>query len=75
MALLKIRVELDQTLLRRFLSRLAFIDHTATGILAEEISRWVAGWGNNTLVHTCLFYTSDAADDLLCVDIGGRRRL
>ena len=52
MALLKIRVELDQTLLRRFLSRLAFIDHTATGILAEEISRWVAGWGNNTLVHT-----------------------
>ena len=23
--------------------------------------------------HTCLLYTSDAADDLLCVDIGGRR--
>ena len=22
---------------------------------------------------TCLLYTSDAADDLLCVDIGGRR--
>src|SRR5450756_1768421 len=21
----------------------------------------------------CLFYTSDAADDLLCVDLGGRR--
>src|SRR5450756_2589427 len=34
----------------------------------------------NTLVvvaacsaHTCLLYTSDAADDLLCVDLGGRR--
>ena len=24
--------------------------------------------GNN-----CLLYTSDAADDLLCVDLGGRR--
>ena len=23
--------------------------------------------------HVCLLYTSDAADDLLCVDIGGRR--
>ena len=25
------------------------------------------------LVHHCLLYTSDAADDLLCVDLGGRR--
>ena len=25
--------------------------------------------------HTCLLYTSDAADDLLCVDLGGRRIL
>mgnify|MGYP007111971814 CR=1 FL=1 len=24
-------------------------------------------------VITCLLYTSDAADDLLCVDLGGRR--
>src|SRR5450756_3056073 len=23
--------------------------------------------------HECLLYTSDAADDLLCVDLGGRR--
>src|SRR5450756_3133577 len=23
--------------------------------------------------HNCLLYTSDAADDLLCVDLGGRR--
>ena len=28
----------------------------------------------NTLgLWTCLLYTSDAADDLLCVDLGGRR--
>src|SRR5450756_2964936 len=25
------------------------------------------------LVDPCLLYTSDAADDLLCVDLGGRR--
>ncbi|WP_460366073.1 hypothetical protein, partial [Staphylococcus aureus] len=27
----------------------------------------------NTLVTTCLLYTSDAADDSLRVDLGGRR--
>eukprot|EP00657_Telonema_sp_P-1_P009315 TRINITY_DN3506_c0_g1_i2.p1 TRINITY_DN3506_c0_g1~~TRINITY_DN3506_c0_g1_i2.p1 ORF type:complete len:145 (+),score=52.30 TRINITY_DN3506_c0_g1_i2:169-603(+) len=27
----------------------------------------------STDAHTCLLYTSDAADDLLCVDLGGRR--
>src|SRR5680860_124603 len=25
------------------------------------------------LINPCLLYTSDAADDLLCVDLGGRR--
>ena len=25
------------------------------------------------IVKICLLYTSDAADDLLCVDLGGRR--
>src|SRR5450756_572184 len=25
------------------------------------------------LLYCCLLYTSDAADDLLCVDLGGRR--
>src|SRR5680860_1809287 len=43
---------------------------------------YVAGHGETTsfntkpyLVHIegCLLYTSDAADDLLCVDLGGRR--
>ena len=32
----------------------------------------VVGVGYVGLV-TCLLYTSDAADDLLCVDLGGRR--
>src|SRR5450756_2347133 len=26
-----------------------------------------------THIHNCLLYTSDAADDLPCVDLGGRR--
>ena len=26
-----------------------------------------------SLLGDCLLYTSDAADDLLCVDLGGRR--
>ena len=32
-------------------------------------------WGpkNQTIPKLCLLYTSDAADDLLCVDLGGRR--
>ena len=29
----------------------------------------------NTLLNDCLLYTSDAADDLLCVDLGCRRLL
>ena len=27
------------------------------------------------VTNTCLLYTSDAADDLLCVDFGGRRSI
>src|SRR5665213_4550873 len=30
-------------------------------------------FGATVEVCTCLLYTSDAADDLLCVDLGGRR--
>ena len=29
----------------------------------------------NAVNLTCLLYTSDAADDLLCVDLGGRRSI
>jgi len=28
---------------------------------------------NSSELYNCLLYTSDAADDLLCVDLGGRR--
>ena len=29
--------------------------------------------GVTDTLYSCLLYTSDAADDLLCVDLGGRR--
>src|SRR5450756_1745479 len=29
------------------------------------------GWYNDVVLKACLLYTSDAADDLLCVDLGG----
>ena len=32
-----------------------------------------AGRGAVQAAGACLLYTSDAADDLLCVDLGGRR--
>ena len=52
--------------------------------LFEEFNLQVvssASWGAQRIeellysetMHTCLLYTSDAADDLLCVDLGGRR--
>src|SRR5450756_3141127 len=34
--------------------------------------RWPHGFSCRRCGH-CLLYTSDAADDLLCVDLGGRR--
>ena len=47
--------------------------------LAHKLKK--SGWdvtvaGTNApikLLKVCLLYTSDAADDLLCVDLGGRR--
>ena len=31
--------------------------------------------GKTNLSECCLLYTSDAADDLLCADLGGRRNI
>src|SRR5680860_1682186 len=41
------------------------------GPLALDLDRLLAFLGPYS--KTCLLYTSDAADDLLCVDLGGRR--
>ena len=47
------------------------------GRQADEAVRKVGGYGWMSVLfavfHACLLYTSDAADDLLCVDLGGRR--
>ena len=42
---------------------------STTGLAA----RFRPGWAVVALTLICLLYTSDAADDLLCVDLGGRR--
>src|SRR5450756_3146662 len=46
-------------------------------VLASVIDIWpAANWYEREafdLYGICLLYTSDAADDLLCVDLGGRR--
>ena len=45
----------------------------------SEIQLADSGYGQGQVlvnpIHLCLLYTSDAADDLLCVDLGGRRIL
>src|SRR5450756_716904 len=46
------------------------IDCARAGIPAELVSMPLAG--ATAPVTLCLLYTSDAADDLLCVDLGGR---
>ena len=39
---------------------------------ADEEGRYLCGIVER-VANGCLLYTSDAADDLLCVDLGGRR--
>src|SRR5450756_3190680 len=39
---------------------------------AADAANWPAGIVYDP-DNSCLLYTSDAADDLLCVDLGGRR--
>src|SRR5450756_3190556 len=38
--------------------------------MEDNVSPFTAAYVRN---RSCLLYTSDAADDLLCVDLGGRR--
>ena len=47
----------------------ALLEEGAAAVEPEEISPFKkpGKW------YVCLLYTSDAADDLLCVDLGGRR--
>ena len=44
-----------------------------TGAAAATGDRVVYEWEGYTIGYFCLLYTSDAADDTPCVDLGGRR--
>src|SRR5450756_988023 len=72
---------------RKTIARIAMKPPTASMTPSNVVAAWpavlesigryaVATTGSLsglTQNRTCLLYTSDAADDLLCVDLGGRR--
>src|SRR5665809_166530 len=45
-------------------------EESAEPVIRDLGKRGIALWRE---IYPCLLYTSDAADDLLCVDLGGRR--
>ena len=46
------------------------ISESTCGLIMTFILQWEDQFTQYT---TCLLYTSDAADDMQCVDLGGRR--
>ena len=54
------KMSLDGALLEKYLHDLVQRDNVSEAVILSTCNR-------------CLLYTSDAADDLLCVDLGGRR--
>src|SRR5450756_3126757 len=50
----------------------SILGHEGAGIV-REVGQGVTSVKPGDHVIPCLLYTSDAADDLLCVDLGGRR--
>ena len=50
------------------------LTHCVTGIL-QAMGLFTVPAMTGIVQNVCLLYTSDAADDLLCVDLGGRRIL
>src|SRR5450756_1114302 len=48
-------------------------EKSITAAKAAPTPTQVVATATPTVYYTCLLYTSDAADDLLCVDLGGRR--
>eukprot|EP00825_Cyclidium_porcatum_P046204 TRINITY_DN7203_c0_g1_i1.p2 TRINITY_DN7203_c0_g1~~TRINITY_DN7203_c0_g1_i1.p2 ORF type:complete len:112 (+),score=22.02 TRINITY_DN7203_c0_g1_i1:152-487(+) len=59
--------------------QLLYSAHALLHIAASHLQRWqsigitLQRHEFSGLVHSCLLYTSDAADDMQCVDLGGRR--
>ena len=44
-------------------------------VLEYLLGKYCASDNDEEIRIGCLLYTSDAADDLLCVDLGGRRHI
>ena len=42
-------------------------------VIWVQVPQWTDDWAVCAVDIPCLLYTSDAADDLLCVDLGCRR--
>ena len=52
----------------------ALVNNTGVNDLQSRLESITAARLDRILAtNVCLLYTSDAADDLLCVDLGGRR--
>ena len=64
-------------ILENFLYRIVNLtpDWTAGTFINKSIEKIRSQVGDKKVILglSCLLYTSDAADDLLCVDLGGRR--
>src|SRR5450756_3227092 len=50
-----------------------FLDHSPLVLCSRVSAEQAAALADGVPGKVCLLYTSDAADDLLCVDLGGRR--
>ena len=64
-----IRIDMSEYMEKHTVSRLigappGYVGYDEGGQLTEAVRRHP---------YSCLLYTSDAADDLLCVDLGGLR--
>src|SRR5450756_2840490 len=53
--------------------KLSSVISTGFGVFGASLRRVAARDVCAAQISNCLLYTSDAADDLLCVDLGGRR--
>src|SRR5450756_3203275 len=62
--------DLSELIEKLDLKNIVLIGFSAGG---GEVTRYIDRHGTKRVTKACLLYTSDAADDLLCVDLGGRR--
>src|SRR5450756_3167707 len=73
-----ISIRLPKELLDELDKLASATDRSRTFLVREAVETYVSDYSDyrvalDRLLDNCLLYTSDAADDLLCVDLGGRR--